>query len=100
MSGISQEFTTFGLKNSKSGKFLTYTRHEIPLVKIVFKLKFFLAKHESFIILKVFKIKVVFIFHFDHFLDLGFGTIVDGATSGTVMGQKQFWVKPKMANSI
>ena len=37
MSGISQEFTTFGLKNSKSGKFLTYTRYEIPLLKIVFK---------------------------------------------------------------
>ena len=100
MSGISQEFTTFGLKNSKSGKFLTYTRHEIPLLKIVFKLKFFLTKHKSFIILKVFKVKVVFFFHFDHFLDLGFGTIVDGATSGTVMGQKKFWVKPKMANSI
>ena len=56
MSGISQEFTFFGLKNSKSGKFLTYTRHEIPLLKIVFKLKLFLAKHESFIIFKVFKV--------------------------------------------
>ena len=40
MSGISQEFTTFGLKNSKSGKFLTYTRYEIPLLEIVFKLLF------------------------------------------------------------
>ena len=62
MSGISQEFTTFGLKNSKSGKFLTYTRHEIPLLKIVFKLILFLAKHESYMILKVFK--------FDTFLTL------------------------------
>ena len=62
MSGISQEFTTFGLKNSKSGKFLTYTRHEIPLVKIVFKLNFFLTKHKSFIILKVFKVKVSLFF--------------------------------------
>ena len=69
-------------------------------VRFFFKLKYFLIKHESFIILKVFKVKVVFFFHFDHFLDLGFGTIVDGATSGTVMGQKKFWVKPKMANSI
>ena len=41
MSGISQEFTTFGLKNSIGGKFLTYTRHEILLLKIVFKLKYF-----------------------------------------------------------
>ena len=41
VSAISQEFTTFGSKNSKSGKFLTYTRYEIPLLKIVFKLKFF-----------------------------------------------------------
>ena len=70
MSGISQEFTTFGLKNSKSGKFLTYTRHEIPLVKIVFKLKFFLAKHESFIILKVFKVKVLSVFRFDTFFTM------------------------------
>ena len=83
MSGISQEFTTFGLKNSKSGKFLTYTRHEIPLSKIVFKLKFFLTKHESYIILKVFKVKVVFFCHFDYFLDLRFGTMIDGTTSGT-----------------
>ena len=70
MSGISQEFTTFGLKNSKSGKFLTYTRHEIPLLKIVFKLKFFLAKHESYIILKVFKVKVLSVFGFDAFLTM------------------------------
>ena len=40
---------------------------------------------------------MVFFFHFDHFFDLGFGTIVDGVTSETVMGQKKFWVKPKMA---
>ena len=70
MPGISQEFTTFGSKSSKSGKFLTYTRHEIPLLKIVFKLKMFLTKHKSFMILKVFKVKVVFFCHFDHFLDL------------------------------
>jgi hypothetical protein len=44
--------------------------------------------------------QVFFQSNFDHFLDLVFGTIVDGATSGTVMGQKKFWVKPKMANSI
>ena len=70
MSGISQEFATFGLKNSKSGRFLTYTRHEIPLLKIVFKLKFFLAKHECFIILKVFKVKVLSVFGFDIFLTM------------------------------
>ena len=70
MSGISQEFTTFGLKDSKSGKFLTYTRYEIPLLKIVFKLKFFLAKHESYIILKVFKVKVLSVFGFDTFLTM------------------------------
>ena len=70
MSGISQEFTTFGLKNSKSGKFLTYTRHEIPLLKIVFKLKKFLAQHESYIILKVFKVKVLSVFGFDAFLTM------------------------------
>ena len=29
MSGISQEFTTFGLKNSKSGKFLTYSKERM-----------------------------------------------------------------------
>ena len=91
MSGISQEFTTFGLKNSKSGKFLTYTRYEIPLLKIVFKLKFFLTKHESYIILKVFKVKVVFFCHFDYFLDPSFGTMVDGATSSTSMAQKKLW---------
>ena len=39
-------------------------------------------------ILKAFKVKVMFIFHFDHFLDLGFGTMVDGATEGTAMGKK------------
>ena len=60
----------FGFKNSKSGKFLTYTRHEIPLLKIVFKLKFFLAKHESYIILKVFKVKVLSVFGFDAFLTM------------------------------
>ena len=70
MSGISQEFTTFGLKNSKSGKFLTYTRYEIPLLKIVFKLKFFCAKHKSYIILKVLKVKVLSVFGFDAFLTL------------------------------
>ena len=70
MSGISQEFTTFGLKNSKSGKFLTYTRYEIPLLKIVFKLKFFWAKHKSYIILKVFKVKVLSVFGFDAFLTM------------------------------
>ena len=70
MSGISQEFTTFGFKNCKSGKFLTYTRCEIPLLKIVFKLKFFLAKHESYIILKVFKVKVLSVFGFDTFLTM------------------------------
>ena len=47
-----------------------------------------MTKHESFIILKGFKVKVVFIFHFDHFLDLGFGTIVDGATGGCSMDKK------------
>ena len=30
MSGISQEFTTFRIFQTKSGKFLTNTRHEIP----------------------------------------------------------------------
>ena len=70
MFGISQELTTFGAKNSKSGKFLTYTRHEIPLLKIVFKLKIFLAKHESYIILKVFKVKVLSVFGFDAFLTM------------------------------
>ena len=70
MSGISQEFTTFGLKNSKSGKFLTYTRYEIPLLKIVFKLKLFWAKHKSYIILKVFKVKVLSVFGFNAFLTM------------------------------
>ena len=70
MSGISQEFTTFGKKNSKSGKFLTYTIHEISLLKIIFKLIFFLAKHESYIILKVFKVKVLSVFGFDTFLTM------------------------------
>ena len=65
MSGISQEFTTFGLKDSKSGKFLTYTRYEIPLLKIVFKLK-----HESYIISKFFKVKVLSVFRFDAFLPI------------------------------
>ena len=55
---------------TKSGKFLTYTRHEIPLLKIVFKLKFFLAKHESYIILKVFKVKVLSVFGLDNFLTM------------------------------
>ena len=49
---------------------MTYTRHEIPLLKIVFKLKFFLAKHESYIILKVFKVKVLSVFGFDTFLTM------------------------------
>ena len=31
-----------------------------------------------------FLVKVLFIFYFDHFLDLGFGTFEDGATGGTV----------------
>ena len=70
MSGMSQELATFGLKNSKSGKFLTYTRNEIPLLRIVFKLKFFWAKHKSYIILKVFKVKVLSVFGFDAFLTM------------------------------
>ena len=49
---------------------MTYTRHEIPLLKIIFKLKFFLAKHESDIILKVFKVKVLSVFGFDAFLTM------------------------------
>ena len=60
----------------------------------------FLTKHESFMIFKVFKVKVVFIFHFDYFLDLGFGTIVDGATGGCSMDKKKFWAKPVMFNSV
>ena len=42
----------------------------IPLLQIVFKLKFFLAKHESYIILKVFKVKVLSVFGFDAFLTM------------------------------
>ena len=67
---ITKEFNTFRIFKTKSGKFLTYTRHEIPLLKIVFKLKFFLAKHESYIILKVFKVKVLSVFGFDTFLTM------------------------------
>ena len=73
---------------------------DMKKVRFVFKLKLFLTKHESFIILKVFKVKVVFIFHFDHFLDLGFGTIVDGATGGCSMDKKKFWAKPVWFNSV
>ena len=57
-------------------------------------------KHKNFIILKVFKVKVVFIFHFDQFLDLGFGTIVDGTTGRSFMYKKKFWAKPVMVNSV
>jgi hypothetical protein len=67
---------------------------------IFFQAKIFLTKHESFMILKVFKVKVVFIFHFDHFLDLGFGTIVDGATGGCSIDKKKFLAKPVMFNSV
>ena len=56
--------------NPKTDKFLTYTRHRIPHLKIVFKLNMFLAKHESYIILKVFKVKVLSVFGFDAFLTM------------------------------
>ena len=59
-----------------------------------------MTKHESFIILKVFKVKVVFIFHFDHFLDLGFGTIVDGATGGCSMDKKKILGKTSLVHGV
>ena len=55
---------------------------------------------DFFLISKVFKVKVVFISHFDHFLDLGFGNMVDGATEGTAMGKKKFWATLEMVNSV
>ena len=53
--------------------------------------KFLLAESwgsSSFFISKIF-----FVFHFDHFLDLGFGTIIDGAQGGSVTMKILSWVK-------
>ena len=31
--------------------------------------------------------KIFFVLHFDHFLDFGFGTIIDGAKGGRIIGK-------------
>ena len=41
-----------------------------------------------------------FIFHFDHFQDFGFGTIIDGAKGGSVTAKIFIWVKLVWVNSI
>jgi hypothetical protein len=52
-------------QNPKNKKFCCDYRHEKmtnTIARIFFKLKFFLAKHKTFIILKVFKVKALFVF--------------------------------------
>ena len=49
---------------------------------------------------RFFIIKIFFVFHFDHFLDLGFGTIIDGAKGGSVTVKLLSWVKLLWVNSI
>ena len=44
--------------------------------------------------------KFFFVFHFDHFLDFGFGTIIDGAKGGSVMAKLFRWVKLVGVNRI
>ena len=44
-----------------------------------------ISRTESWGSSRFFIVKVVFFFHFDNFFDLGFETMVDGTTSGTVM---------------
>ena len=44
--------------------------------------------------------KIFFIFHFDHFQDFGFGTIIDGAKGGSVTAKIFIWVKLVWVNSI
>ena len=44
--------------------------------------------------------KFFFVFHFDHFLDLGFRTIIDGAKGGSVMVKILSWTKLVCVNSI
>ena len=39
-------------------------------------------------------------FHFDHFQDFGFGTIIDGAKGGSVTAKIFIWVKLVRVNSI
>ena len=44
--------------------------------------------------------KIFFVFHFDHFQDFGFGTIIDGAKVGSVAAKIFIWVKLVWVNSI
>ena len=44
--------------------------------------------------------KFFFVFHFDHFQDFGFGTIIDGAKGGSVTSKIFIWVKLVWINSI
>ena len=44
--------------------------------------------------------KIFFVFHFDHFQDFGFGTIIDGAKGGSVTAKIFIWVKLVWVNSI
>ena len=44
--------------------------------------------------------KIFFIFHFDHFQDFGFGTIIDGAKGGSVRAKMFRWGILVGVNSI
>ena len=44
--------------------------------------------------------RIFFIFHFDHFQDFGFGTIIDDAKGGSVASKKTIWIKLVWVNSI
>ena len=44
--------------------------------------------------------KFFFVFHFDHFQGVGFGTIIDGANGGSVMEKKIIWVELVWVKSI
>ena len=44
--------------------------------------------------------KFFFVFHFDHFQDFGFETIIDGAKGGSVTAKTFIWVKLVWVSSI
>ena len=81
-------------KNVRVLLWLQIWRKTNTYVRFFFKLKFWLTKHESFIIFKVFKVKVVSIFHFDHFLDLEFETILGGTAIRSSTAKIFIWHKP------
>ena len=43
--------------------------------------------------------EIFFVFHFDHFQDFGFETVIDGAKGGSVTAKTIIWVKLIWVNS-